>query len=313
MEIMPKNHLLELPDGAIEHIRKLYNLDKPGRIEEAIKILEDWIQKQDHIVKKDFSKTYLEKTLISCKGSVEKSKKQIDRLCTLKTLVPKFFNKYHVKTELQHVLDLASFTPLPKVTKDFYRVIIIKVSSKDLTAEAFMQYYQYNIILTEYIKAHDYVNGFIIISDYSQVNIFDLMTKMNTVDLQQFITILMEGYGARLKGIHLLTESKAIDLFVKTMKQFLSEKIGNRIHVHPNMDALHKIVPKEILPSDFGGAEKSIEKLNEEWIQALSSEEHVEYLKMMSNACTDETRRLAGKFNEECMGMPGSFRNLSVD
>ena len=42
------------PD-VIESIRKEYDLDKPGRIEEAVKILDDWIQKQDHIIKKDFS------------------------------------------------------------------------------------------------------------------------------------------------------------------------------------------------------------------------------------------------------------------
>uniref|UniRef100_A0A2A4J6B5 CRAL-TRIO domain-containing protein n=1 Tax=Heliothis virescens TaxID=7102 RepID=A0A2A4J6B5_HELVI len=313
MEITSSNQLLKLPDGAVDYIRKLHNLDKPGRLEEAIKILEDWIQKQDHIIKKDFGKIYLEKTLISCKGSVEKSKKQIDRLCTLKTLVPKFFNKYHVKTELQHLLNLASFTPLPTVTKDYYRVICIKINNKDLLAESFMQYYQYNIILTEYIKAHDYVNGFIIVSDYRQVNMFDLVSKMNTVDLQQFVTILIEGYGARLKGIHLLTDSKAVDLFVKIMKQFLSEKIGNRVHVQPTLESLHEMVPKEILPVEYGGEERSIDKLNEEWVEELSTEKHVEYLKIMSKAGTDETKRLAGKFNEECMGMPGSFRNLSVD
>lgn len=47
---------IKIPPQAIQSIRKIYNLDDQGRRDEAIKILEDWIQKQDHIIKKDFSK-----------------------------------------------------------------------------------------------------------------------------------------------------------------------------------------------------------------------------------------------------------------
>lgn len=56
METIPENRLLKLPPDAIENIRKIHNLDKSERLEEAIKILEEWILKQDHIIKKDFSK-----------------------------------------------------------------------------------------------------------------------------------------------------------------------------------------------------------------------------------------------------------------
>ncbi|KOB56443.1 putative CRAL/TRIO domain-containing protein, partial [Operophtera brumata] len=45
-------------------------------------------------------RVYLEKTLIGCKGSVEKAKTQIDKLCTLKTLLPKFFIGGDVKKNL---------------------------------------------------------------------------------------------------------------------------------------------------------------------------------------------------------------------
>lgn len=56
MESRTENRLLILPPGAVENIRKSYDLDKPERLDEAIQILHDWIQKQDHIIKKDFSK-----------------------------------------------------------------------------------------------------------------------------------------------------------------------------------------------------------------------------------------------------------------
>ncbi|CAH1640964.1 unnamed protein product [Spodoptera littoralis] len=313
MELLYENQILRMPPGTVENIRKIHDLDKPERLDEAIKILDDWIQKQDHLIKKDFSRVYLEKTLISCKGSVEKAKKQIDRLCTMKTLNPKFFTKTNVKAELQNILRVALLIPLPTLTDDYYRVLLVKIRSFDLTSESFMLYFQYCLILCEYIKANDYVNGFIIIYDCRELNMFDVVSKMSTVELQQFITILIEGYGARMKSIHILTESKAIELIINTVKQFISEKVGNRMYVQRTLEDLHKDVPKNILPVEYGGTEKSLDILQEEMVRELSKEEYVDYVKMMFNARTEEGKRNAGKFNEEYLGMPGSFRALSVD
>ncbi|KAJ8712715.1 hypothetical protein PYW08_008019 [Mythimna loreyi] len=313
MKATPGNHLLKITPDIIENVRKIHNLDKPGRLEDAIKILEEWLQKQDHIIKKDYSKDYLERILVSCKGSVEKSKKQIDRLCTMKTLVPKFFSKVNVKQELANVSDVVLVVPLPIITEDYYRVEIVKIKNKSFTAESFMQYFQYTIILSEYNKSYDYVNGYIIVQDFTELNLMDLISKMNHTELQQFSSIMVDGYGARVRAIHILSDSLAIELLIKTMKLFVSEKIGNRIYFQPTLEDLHKVVPKEILPVEYGGNERSIEKLQEEWMEELSTEEHVEFMKMMNKACTDETKRHDGKFNEEYMGMPGSFRGLSVD
>ncbi|XP_026728142.1 alpha-tocopherol transfer protein-like [Trichoplusia ni] len=313
METIPYNRLLLLPPNALHNIRKIHNLDQPKRLAEAIYLLREWLKKQDHIVKKDFSDEYLEKSLISCKGSVEKVKHQLNSSCTMRTMIPRFFAVSNAKTELKELLDLAWLIPLPTVTKDFYRVIMVKVNDKQFTAESFMQFYQYSIIVCEYLKAHDYVNGFIIVHDYSELNVVDLVTKMSVTELQQYVTLIIEGYGARLKGIHILTDSKTIELFVKTLKQLFSKKIGERIFTHPTYEDLHEIIPKEMLPVEYGGTERSIKELQGDWLEAISSDEHVAYMKMMNKACTDESKRLTGKFNEDYLGMPGSFRSLTVD
>lgn len=55
MEIMSDNGFIKIPPNALRDIRKIYNL-KPNMIEQAVDILQAWILKQDHIIKKDFSK-----------------------------------------------------------------------------------------------------------------------------------------------------------------------------------------------------------------------------------------------------------------
>ncbi|CAH1640963.1 unnamed protein product [Spodoptera littoralis] len=312
MADLGSNLVLQRPPGAIEAIRKIHNLDKPGRLEEALNILHDWIQKQHHLTKKDFSKDYLERTLISCKGSVEKAKKQIDRLCTFKTLIPRFFTCTDAR-DLSYVSEYASMIALPKLTPDFYRVLLIKFKFKHLTSENIIDYFRYSIIVSEYIKAHDYVNGFIIIDDYRETNLLDAVTKLNPVDLQQYMSILIEGFGARMKSLHLLSDSKAVDLIIKLMKQFVSDKIAKRTHVQKSLEDLHKFVPKDILPIEYGGSERSIALIRNDLVEAITSKKHIEYMEMMNKACTDESKRVASKFNEEYLGMPGSFRNMSVD
>ncbi|XP_075984153.1 uncharacterized protein LOC142981898 [Anticarsia gemmatalis] len=313
MDLCSKKILLELPPEAIEEMRKIHNLDKPGRVEEAVDCIQEWVLKQDHILKKDFKRIYYETALIANKGSVEKTKKQIDRICTVKTLLPHFFTKTNLSKELKHILDIAWLAPLPKVTKDFYRIILLKINDKQFTEKHCLEYFQYGIIVSEYVKRHDYINGFVVIFDYQETNILELVTKLNPVMFQQFMSIAIEGYGARIKGLHLLTKSKAIDIFVKMVKQFLSEKISNRMHVHKTLEELHQVVPKDLLPVEYGGKERSVHNIIADWTDELSSEDHVNYMKMMNAACTDECLRQSNQFNEEYMGIPGSFRNLSVD
>lgn len=42
---------------------------------------------------------YLETSIILAKGSLERAKNTLDKLCTLKTLLPQFFSKYDVKSD----------------------------------------------------------------------------------------------------------------------------------------------------------------------------------------------------------------------
>lgn len=56
MDFIPKNKILEFRPDTIQVVRKQYDLDKPGRMQESITILNEWVQKQTHFKKKDFSK-----------------------------------------------------------------------------------------------------------------------------------------------------------------------------------------------------------------------------------------------------------------
>lgn len=69
---------------------------------------------------------------------------------------------------------------------------------------------------------------------------------------------LQKGYGIRIKGMHFITSSTFISLFVSLVKLALSAKLRQRIHVHKKFEDLYEFVPKDILPVEYGGKERSL-------------------------------------------------------
>lgn len=80
--------------------------------------------------------------------------------------------------------------------------------------------------------------------------------------MYQIISILKEAMGQRLRKIHLISGFKLFDALLTVVKQGLSTKLKERIELHPTFESLHKHVPPEYLPKDFGGTEKNIKELN---------------------------------------------------
>lgn len=66
----------------------------------------------------------------------------------------------------------------------------------------------------------------------------------------------------KLKEVHVINVSPLIDTIINWVKPFLKEKIRNRIHVHAELESLYKFVPKDILPTEYGGNAGSIQDLH---------------------------------------------------
>ncbi|XP_014363128.2 uncharacterized protein LOC106714568 [Papilio machaon] len=313
MDSIPKNSLLEFNPDTLEYVRKKCNLHQPGRMQEAIKILDEWTKKQTHFKNKNFDPYYLETTIIACKGSMERAKTQIDSICTFRTLLPTFFRRVNVKHDLGNLNDIVKPVILPKLTLDHNRVFLVKFYGGAFEASQYMDYYIFCTIIAEYLKVHDYLNGFVVFTDFTEINLMDFVTKLNPIELRQALTIFMQGFGMKLKGIHIATSSKFIDVLITILKQILSEKLIKRISIHKTIDTVYEHIPKNILPSDFGGEERSVKELHESWVELLSSNEHLAYLDGQRETRTDETLRQSQVFNEQYAGMPGTFRTLTVD
>ncbi|XP_061711146.1 uncharacterized protein LOC133529375 [Cydia pomonella] len=313
MESTIRNQLITFHSDTLHAVKTVFKLESPGRMDEAVDLLQEWILKQTHFIKKIYPRIYLESILISSKGSVEIAKRRIEKMCTMRTFSPQLFDKTDAKNDLMELHDIIKTINLPKLTEDHYRITLIKITAKPLPLQySNLDFFKFIIILAEYIKLHDYCQGFTIILDHRDANVMDFVTRTNLYELQNVISLLTEGYGIRMKGLHIISSSKVVDTLVIIFKQVFSAKLATRIHVHKTIETLFEFVPKSLLPEDLGGDERSISTLYDEWLQELSTEDHINYMNMMRGACTNEKLRLIDHLDEN-LGLSGTFRALAFD
>lgn len=79
-----------------------------------------------------------------------------------------------------------------------------------------------------------------------------------------------------------------------------------------NMDAVHKHIPKHLLPKEYGGENGTIQDLIDYWEKKVVS--YREFLLEDEAYGTDESKRLTvHKHADSLFGVEGSFRKLDVD
>ncbi|KAL4712407.1 hypothetical protein ACJJTC_001568 [Scirpophaga incertulas] len=315
MEVLPVHPLIKLTKEDVKNTRQFYDVDDMKRINESLDAVEDWIKKQPHLIEagKYMSRNLLERLFILARGSVESTKQKIDKLFTCRGLMPEIcLNK--TIGEFDKLWDCVNYVPLPKLSpKDYSRVMITRFTTDKLDDFSLLTYFRYNFLIGEYRLHYDYSLQERFIIDLKNLTQFSIISKINPIVVRKAEVLCSEGYGTKIKGIHLLNAPGFVDKLIFLLKQALKEKVANRIHVHSSYEDLHKHVPKEILPKDYGGDEISCEKLTEQWKELLKTKEAIQIMNDCEKLIADESKRSDSNFNEDYLGMPGSFRKLNVD
>lgn len=71
--------------------------------------------------------------------------------------------------------------------------------------------------------------------------------------VKKFLVCVQEAYPVKLKEVHVVNISPIVDTIVSFAKPLLNEKIRNRIFLHSDLKTLYEYVPREMLPSEYGG------------------------------------------------------------
>ncbi|KAJ3654090.1 hypothetical protein Zmor_013307 [Zophobas morio] len=257
---MPKDtELFSVQSNALSSILKVYDKTEESLAEDVLN-LKDWMKGQHHL-----PEILTENMNPRCSNI-----KEVDKLI------------YHV--------------PLPKMTKDMYRVFLQKYRIKDKVGQIDpydllkMAYNLHEIRLKE-----DVMCGDVIIFDLKGTSM-RLLSKLTPAFLVTFITLYKKIFSLPLKGLYIINIVPYVSTLLSVFKTLVKPKLFARVHVCNDANILKEHFPLEMLPRDYGGTEKSIEELHE--LCHLKYQEYQDRFDLLDKLRVDESLRPAILENE---------------
>ncbi|XP_063832992.1 uncharacterized protein LOC135082161 [Ostrinia nubilalis] len=292
-----------------QEIRKELGL-KEAAIQEDIDAILEWFRKQPHLVDAGINRAVIERTLITAKGSLEKTKQRLDALYKYRGLAPELIQNR--EKDLSDYGDLWSFyrqAAMPKLYKG-QRVSIIKIVDPDPNNFFIDILFRNTFMLGDIRLQHDYMLGEIWVVDVGNCCLSHLL-RLNPLIMQKTAQIFHEGLGLRVSAIHVLNCPRYGQTVLNVMKQFFKPKILDRTIFHGSLDELYEYIPKRHLPKDYGGEEPSLDEFKEKYEKECRSEKTKKFLIDSSKMVSNESKRPGTYIYEECL--TGSFKKLDFD
>ncbi|XP_044737796.1 alpha-tocopherol transfer protein-like [Chrysoperla carnea] len=305
--------LLIHPDSEMqERIRSELKENVTTR-ESDLQIIKEWLAKEPHLPD-TWDDERIMTFLRGCKFSLEKCKRKLDMYFTMRNALPEFFSNRNIKRpELQEICKYINIPPLPGLTPEGRRVIVMRGLDKDQPTPIVSDAMKIVLMIGDIRLAAEQIGvaGDVYILDAS-VATPTHFAKFTPSVVKKFLVCVQEAYPVKLKEVHVVNVSPLVDTIVNFVKPFIKEKIRNRIHIHSDMESLHKFIPKDVLPEEYGGTAGKLQVFHDQWMKTL--EEYQPWFDEQENIKADESKRPGKpKTQDDLFGMEGSFRQLVID
>ncbi|KAL1502438.1 hypothetical protein ABEB36_007579 [Hypothenemus hampei] len=279
--------------------------------EENINILKEWIQQSNHLPKED-DDSKLRLVLLNSKMSLEKAKQCVEGYYRIRTQYSdEFFDKLVPSTEsYTQGKRLVKTAIMPKLTPDLCRITIFKSTDPHGEADNAYIYHVPVIMMAEMRITKELCLSNVIIIDFDGYSWKNLMKYTPTVN--EKLLDMMNSINLRIKSIHFINTSSILEPVMRILKTLLPAKLVNKIHIHKTYQTLTDFIPIECLPSNYGGKQKSIEELYDDWCEQI--EESNELFEKLLNIKSTEKIEL-DPFHRDMFGcgVDGSFKKLALD
>lgn len=133
--------------------------------------------------------------------------------------------------------------------------------------------------------------------------------QFNPSFIKKITLMTQDASPTRQKGFHFINTPFGFDSVFNVFKGFINDKNKTKLCVHgSNLESLYKVIPRHLMPLEYGGGAGSLESITDSWEKRIIS--YRDYYKEEEKFGVDETKRVA---KSSVSGMTGSFRKLNVD
>ncbi|KAJ3661392.1 hypothetical protein Zmor_005788 [Zophobas morio] len=309
---MGSTDLLEVDEDVLGLVVKLLNYSSMDSFNEDVRKIKKWIKKQPHLPEVMADKK-IENFLILNKGSVEKSKEKIENYYAVRSQLPEVFDKIHPKLSyMENVKASVFYVPLPKLTKEHYRVCFYKTRDIHLAENVEMiNFVRLVVNIQEIRMIEDVTYGDMFVFDGKDVTL-RFMLKATPMILYKMLTVIYKQvFSNRLKAVYIINAPPYTEKLIDILKSILIPKLMERIHICENSDILFEKIGKEVLPVDYGGEEKSLKELQEMLYQKFNDSE--DYFTQLDTLRINDDLKPQKLKNDEMFGLSGNFKKLEID
>ncbi|KAK6631975.1 hypothetical protein RUM44_007005 [Polyplax serrata] len=113
------------------------------------------------------------------------------------------------------------------------------------------------------------VNGVVVILDFDGLGMAQVLALNPTFSLR-LLNFIQDAMPLRLKEVHVVNQPWLFNMVWKIFKPLVKEKLSKRLHFHGSKyEELHKFIPKDYLPADYGGSLPKIDYSSKDWYPVL--------------------------------------------
>ncbi|CAK1580979.1 unnamed protein product [Parnassius mnemosyne] len=268
--------------------------------------IKEWLEKESYLPN-NFDDFVLEKFLHSCYGSLERTKKCIEKFCTTRSVMSEVYTSRDPLSE--NIKTAFSITNVTTYEAGDYEIVIHQV--EDPTLERY-QFYDilksFTLHIDIWLKTQKFLpEGHIIILDMKSYSL-RIIPKINVFFLREFFLYLLEAMPVRVKQIYGINAPPFYDKLYALVKPALPTEICNIIKFLPDCESLHKWIDKKYLPTEYGGEAPSMKKQHEDWVSQIQAERDM----FLNDNMWKADLKKKPKTNE-LNSMNGSFKTLCID
>ncbi|XP_049872147.1 alpha-tocopherol transfer protein-like [Pectinophora gossypiella] len=279
----------------------------PQDMSQDIASIREWLDKESYLPQ-DFEDMMIRKFLHSCYGSLERTKKCIERFTTTRATMPELYtSRDPTSSKLQTAFSITSVTTYEAGENE---LLCHQLDDPNLENFNFYDLLKTFAIQADYwLKTHDfYPEGHIIVLDIKDY-ILKIITKVNIMYFRDFLLYLLEGMPVRVKEVHVVNCASYYEKLYALVRPVLPQEIRSIIKFHSTGEGLHEYLDRKYIPKEYGGDAQSMKEQQKEWVKLIVEKRQW----WLNDNMWKADLKKKPKSNAVENTMSGSFRTLSID
>ncbi|CRK98509.1 CLUMA_CG011865, isoform A [Clunio marinus] len=244
--------------------------------EKELKEFEEWIS-SDPRLPQQIEKLLLLRFLKVCDFDIDKAKELLLINLEHRKKHPVIFSNRDVLDDnFQQTLKTLQIVPMPKNSQKNHKISIFRLVDKDPEKYVYIDVCRTVVSMLDIrfvtVDENELIEGEIGIIDMTGFTFKHVIKcSSNLSVLKAYMKYIQEAAPFRIIQNHFINCSPIMDKFMTFLKPFMKKEIIETLKFHTGVETLYDVVPRELLPNEFGGTAGSIDDFYKDWKMHIES------------------------------------------